>query len=340
MSRTRLRILPVALCILSAVALSAPLSAQNGGVPTLRAAAVAFAPLPTLSLFSPHAMERIEQLARDDHWPMPTEMKPWPLDEHGKPIVETRQIDELWHIVRRYDTKRRLRQMYGGSYGRLQALNPGIDLNNLEAGDKLLVWQRDTEKVSQSVAEANRGRVVDSEPVPPGDNYVILYPHRSFGTYYAVSEIVRALDAFAVRFPEAPPVIVGDLSFRLGRRISPHNSHQSGRDVDITYPRRSEPRDYRRFHNISARDLDVERSLWLLKAFIDGGQIEYVFVDRYFQRLLIREAKRQGAPDAWIDAVFQYPKHSGTRAIVRHARGHRTHMHIRFKCQETDRSCR
>ncbi len=321
-----------------------PVSAQQGGgaapAATLRAAAVWFGPLPTPSLFSSATMERIEQLAVDNEWPMPDEIKPWPLDAQGNPIVTTRQIDELWHTVGRGKSKHRLREMFGGRLSRIEALNPGVDLDNLEEGQEILVWQRDTAKISQSVAAANRGRVSNGEPLPPGDNYVVMYPHRAFGTYYTISEVVRVLDAFAVRFPEASPVIMGDLSFRNGKRIRPHKSHQSGRDIDITYPRVNEPPNYRRFHPIRARDLDVPRTLWMLKSFIAGGQVEYMFVDRHFQRLLIREAEKQGAPQEWIDAVFQYPNYSGTNAIVRHARGHRTHVHIRFKCQETDRSCR
>lgn len=343
MTLSRPKRLVAAAAIVIAAGIAAPLSAQQGSAPpaaALRAAAVWFGPLPTPSLFSPNVMDRIEQLAQDDHWPMPAEIKPWPLDEHGKPIIETRQTDELWHLVTKGQGKHRIREMYSGSLSRIEALNPGMNLDELAEGQRLLVWQRDTERISQSVASANRGRLSDAEPMPTGDNYVILYPHRSFGTYYTISEIVRAMDAYKVRFPEASPIMIGDVSFRTGRRITPHKSHQSGRDVDITFPRKNEPPNYRWFHPIRAKELDVPKTLWLLKAFIDGGQIEYIFVDRHFQRMLIQEAKRQGAPDEWIDAVFQYPKHSGTTAVIRHARGHRDHFHIRFKCQETDRSCR
>lgn len=319
----------------------APAQQAAPSAAALRAAAVWFGPLPAPSLFSPTVMERIEQLAADDHWPMPDEIKPWPLDEHGNPMVTTRQADEQWHTVEPHRTSaRRVREMYRGNLSRIEALNPGVDLGALEAGDRLLVWQRNTDRLSQSIGAANRGRVRDAEPVPPGDNYVILFPHRAFGTYYAVSEIVRAMDAYAVRFPEANPLIVGDLGFRTGRRIRPHKSHQSGRDVDITFPRLDTPPNFRRFHPIRARDLDVSKSLWLIKTFIDGGQVEYIFADRYFQRLLVQEAKRQGAPKEWIARTFQYPQYSGTHAIVRHARGHRKHFHIRFKCQETDKYCR
>jgi murein endopeptidase len=303
-------------------------------------AASGFSPLPTPKLYSANVMERVEQMAADDQWPMPDEIKPWPLDEYGTPLISTRQVDELWQTLRERETSRhRLRQMFRGDMKKIQKLNPNLDFGSLSAGDEVLVWQRNSDEVSQSLGYANQGRLRDSEPMPPGDNYVVLHPHRSFGTYYSVSEITRVMDAYKVRFPEADPVMIGDLSFRTGRRIQPHKSHQSGRDVDITFPRKNHPPNYRWFHPITRRTLDVPKSLWMLKSFIAGGQIEYVFVDRQFQYLLAREAKKQGAPREWIRRVFQYPHTSGTRAVIRHARGHRDHFHIRFKCQETDKNC-
>ncbi len=332
-----------ALGTLVAPHVEAPAQSPSITPPTaaLRTAALWFGPLPTPSLFSPNVMERIQQLATDDHWPMPDEIKPWPIDEQGLPIIKTRQVDELWQTMRGGETSRhRLRDMFRGDLKRIISLNPNLDFASIEAGERVLVWQRDSDDISQSVALANRGRLTDAEPMPPGDNYVTLYPHRSFGTYYTVSEITRVMDAYKVRYPEADPVIIGDLSFRTGRRIQPHKSHQSGRDVDITFPRTNQPPNYRRFHPITRRTLDIEKSLWMLKSFIDGGQIEYIFVDRHFQYLLAKEAEKQGAPKEWIEKTFQYPHHKGTAALIRHARGHRDHFHIRFNCQETDRSCR
>ena len=330
-----------ALVVIGSPESEAPAQHMAGSPTALRAAAVWFSPLPTPSLYTPSVMERIEQLATDDHWPMPNEAKPWPIDEHGMPIITTRQVDELWQELRgRETTKNRLRQMFRGDLRRIISLNPDLDFNTLKPGQRVLVWQRDTDDVSQSIAAANRGRLSNAEPMPPGDNYVILFPHRSFGTYYAVSEITRVMDAYKIRYPEADPVMIGDLSFRTGRTIRPHKSHQSGRDVDITFPRKNHPPNYRRFHPITRRTLDVEKSLWTLKSFIDGGQIEYIFVDRSFQYMLAREAKKQGAPREWLKKTFQYPHHKGTAAVIRHARGHRDHYHIRFKCQETDRACR
>ena len=132
MTLSRTKKFVVAAAVLLAGGLAAPLAAQQAAPPAaaLRAAAVWFGPLPTPSLFSPNVMERIEQLAQDDHWPMPSEIKPWPLDEHGKPMVSTRQTDELWHLVDGRRNKHRIREMYSGSLSRIEALNLGVDLND------------------------------------------------------------------------------------------------------------------------------------------------------------------------------------------------------------------
>jgi murein endopeptidase len=273
-------------------------------------------------------------------WLVP-EPAPWPLDEEGYPLVETRRLDVLtWTLTRRF-SMRWVRKRFKLSLDRLVALNPARDLeqlDQLEEGSELLVWQREPGLLSRSVGSPNRGRLMDGEPLPPGDKYAILYPHRTFGTYYTISELVRVMDAWAMRFPEVDPVMIGDISMRGGRHLAPHLSHTSGRDVDITYPRLDSPPSLTRFHPIPRRALNLEATVWMLRAFIVSGQVERVFIDRPIQRMLREEAARQGAPEEWLDAVFQYPGRSD-RALIVASPGHDDHFHIRFRCQPTDLRC-
>ena len=274
---------------------------------------------------------------REPRWVMPKRTE-WTFVD-GYPIVGTPRVDELYHTITRYRDARWVRQRYKLSIEALGALNPDIDLAALEEGDEILVWRHDPSHVSEGRGAPNRGRLSYAEPLPLADKYHILHRHRAFGTYYAVSEIKRVFDGYAEAFPDAEPVIIGDLSFRTGRRIRPHLSHQTGRDVDITYPRFSLPPNFNRFHYISRRDLDAQRTLWLVREFIASGMIEYIFMDRWVQRLVYKEAQRQGAPQEWLDEVFEYPGWGG-KAMVRRAKGHDDHMHIRFWCQkQTDRWC-
>lgn len=269
-------------------------------------------------------------------WVMPTR-KLWSMAA-GHPVVETPRLDELSHTVEPRHTLHWLETRYRVKQQQLEAWNPGVDLLALEPGDVLIVWRRDQEKFSQGLGSPSRGRLRDGEPLPEASKYHILFPHRAFGTYYTISAIKRVFDGYALAYPDAEKVMIGDLSWRTGRRIKPHVSHQTGRDVDITYPRANLPPDYNRFHRIRRKELDAARTLWLVREFISSGTIEYIFMDRWVQRLVYKEAARQGAPQEWLDAVFEYPKYGG-KALVRRAKGHDDHMHIRFYCQPTDRWC-
>lgn len=305
---------------------------------SLRAAALVFSPVPAPQLYDRETLMEIDAFELDERWPMPSkEIVEW-ANVGGDPIVETRRIEELWHPVRSYEDSRRLLEMYQGNVRRLRKLNPGVDFGKLLPGELLLVWEQYT-KPAQSIGGASAGFLRRAEALPPGPNYRILYPHRTFGTYYAVSEVVRVMDLFALRYPEAKPLLVGDISFRVGGKMAPHVSHRSGRDIDISFPRKNEPPNWARFQNVTPRSMDAEQMLWMIKAYIDSDQVEFMFIDRRLQLALVREARKQGAPREWINAVFQYPGAKGSRAIVRHSKGHVNHFHIRFKCQVTDRRC-
>lgn len=300
-------------------------------------AKVGLGPLPGAAVMEPIEIEEIDDVIARYAWPMP-QVREWPIDIGGRPIVETRRSDELWHTIEGWMSLGRLHTMYRRSYAQLREWNPEIDFSELEEGERILVWQREDGEISESIGDPDSGRLLHGEPMPQSDDYIVLYPHRTFGTYYAISETVRVLDAYYEEFPDADPLIVGDASFRTGRAMGPHSSHQSGRDIDVTLPRLREPPDYEEFHHVRRDNLDASKALWFLTELIEGGYVESVFLDRHHQRTLWRLAREQGAPEEWLEAVFQYPRHRRV-GLVRHEPGHRTHFHIRFACQETDRWC-
>ena len=256
----------------------------------------------------------------------------------GLPVVGTQRLYTKHITLTPYDRLGVLLRDWRLSMERFQELNPDVDPYTFAPGEQVVVWERALGNVSQGVGSPKRGRLKYGEPLPKADKYVIQYPHRAFGTYYTVSEIKRVFDGFALAFPEAAPVMIGDLSFRRGWRIRPHTSHQTGRDVDITYPRHGGPPDYTRFHRLRQDELDASATLWIVREFVASGVIEYIFMDRWVQRALYEEAVAQGAPSEWLEAVFEYPDWTKD-AVVRRSRGHDDHMHIRFYCQPTDRHC-
>lgn len=291
----------------------------------------------SVQLLSPVSISAVESLVQEHSWPE-IENRIWPVCEEGQPLVTTRRDDERWHVVGPGERLARLRNMYRTTTAQLEELNPDLDLHALELGQEVLVWRRAEEGIAQSRGRPQSGRLFHGEPLPLSDRYHVLFPYRAFGTHYTVSEVVRILDTYYATFPKADPLMVGDISFRTGRAINPHNSHQSGRDVDITLPRVEPPPNYNRFHHVRRDNLDVEKTLWLLTTLLDGGFVQFIFLDWHHQRSLYRLAREQGASEEWLRQVFQYPYRGGS-GIIRHARGHRGHFHIRFACQPTDRWC-
>ncbi len=84
-------------------------------------------------------------------------------------------------------------------------------------------------------------------------------PHRLYGHERTIRTVVSVLAAYRAAHPAAPRVVVGDISFRHGRSMDEHVSHQNGLDVDVYYPRLdrrlSAPRESSQIDRRLAQDL-------------------------------------------------------------------------------------
>jgi murein endopeptidase len=111
--------------------------------------------------------------------------------------------------------------------------------------------------------------------------------------------------------PEAPPLLIGDLSRPrggdFGVRYGPpgHASHQNGLDADVYYPRR----DRRRVAPRSAGD-----------------------VDRRLAQDLVDRFARAGAQIVFVGPTVGL---SGPRRIVQRLRNHDDHLHVRISAART-----
>ncbi len=150
---------------------------------------------------------------------------------------------------------------------------------------------------------------------------------RAWGRKLTVNRIKQVLADFAARFPGAPPVEVHDLSRPWGGRMKPHKSHRNGRDVDIRIVLK---RQTKRYVNATPRTVSVERMWFMVKRFVDSCDVEFIFLDRRLQRVLYRHAKRQGVARSKLSRIFQYPYRRAS-GIIRHAKGHANHIHVRFR---------
>jgi murein endopeptidase len=113
--------------------------------------------------------------------------------------------------------------------------------------------KRKPRPLSRAAGLPYSGRLINGQQLPiSGPGYLTWDPIRKqipnrgwrrWGTGRLLRTVQRVLAAYARRHPDAPPVLVGDLSRPRGGDFGPqyggigHASHQNGLDADIYYPR-------------------------------------------------------------------------------------------------------
>ena len=198
----------------------------------------------------------------------------------------------------------------------------------------------------QSIGAPWSGRLRDAAQLPEGEGYVIRRPWRSYGTRATVEYVEHVLGDVVDRFPDIHVIAVGDISAQQGGRISEHNSHQSGRDIDVGLIYTKKPANYpTSFVTGTADNLDFEATFVLLEEFAKtakqtaGAQV--IFLDFNVQGLLYKWALENGEDEEYLGRLFQYPHGRGSsEGIVRHEPNHTDHMHVRFRCPPGDSACR
>ena len=155
------------------------------------------------------------------------------------------------------------------------------------------------------------GRLVDGTQLPvEGPDWVTWnpatdsspnLPHRLHGHERTIRAVLAVAAGYRKAHPDAPKLVVGDISFPDGGRMDQHVSHQNGLDVDVYYPRR----DGRLSAPTSTAQVDRALAQDLLDRFLAAGA-KVVFVG-YSTDLR--------GPSG---VVVPYPNHEN-------------HMHVRFR---------
>lgn len=249
-----------------------------------------------------------------------------------------RRVD---YVVQRGDRLGRIAARFGVSVRDLVRWNSGLDPERLRYGRTVHIFTEVRESVSESVGRPHRGNLLRAERLRPHPGYFIRNRHRSWGTLETMQWLHQGFDAVREAHPGGPRVRLHDISLRRGGRMEGHRSHQSGRDVDLSYYQRrcgGQPCPMRR---IGGPELDLDRQWTLLKRWLENDQLEAVFMDYSLQRPLYEHARSHGATRRQLHRWFQYPRGpSYALGTIRHFRNHRDHLHVRFICPETDRDCR
>jgi penicillin-insensitive murein DD-endopeptidase len=206
-----------------------------------------------------------------------------------------------------------------------------------------------------TVGVPNRGVLTEAEELPArGDGFERYRPQSSH--YFARPRLVHALEKAAAdvarEAPGGAPLLIGDLSAKTGGRIPGHDSHRSGRDVDILFlvmtpagiPISSpgfvriegdglgvvpDSKDYIR--------IDIDREWLLLRSLLTSPEIgvQFMFVCRQVEAMLIDHARALGEPADLVwraETVMLQPSDSLP---------HDDHVHLRIACtpEETVAGC-
>lgn len=184
-----------------------------------------------------------------------------------------------------------------------------------------------------SVGRTSRGALVNGVRMPKGTRWEVVDAGHSWGTQETIDFLIRAIDKVHAQFPDTDKMRIGHISARDGGPLKPHKSHQSGRDVDISYYYKQD-RPFHWYQRANADNLDVPRTWALVRALLTDTDAEFIFINTSIQRLLKQHAVSIGEDGEWLDDVFQYRRSRtaprGLGPIIRHAHGHDTHIHVRF----------
>ena len=126
------------------------------------------------------------------------------------------------------------------------------------------------------------------------------HPYRLYGNERTIRTLITVIASYRAAHPNAPRVVVGDISRRDGGRMDDHVSHQNGLDVDVYYPRRDR----------------------LLRAPIAVGQIDHSLAQALLDRFVAAGAQM-------IFVGYSTGLHGPSGVVIPYP-NHDNHMHVRF----------
>ncbi|OIP29727.1 MAG: hypothetical protein AUK47_26790 [Deltaproteobacteria bacterium CG2_30_63_29] len=260
----------------------------------------------------------------------------WLVDRLYAPI----ELRVVYWQVENDSSLTHLSALWGLESSQLLELNSWLEADmTVPAGTKVLVYRADQDRPAASIGKPNRGKLNNGLPFPEGPFWVLRENRsREWGTELTIQTLSDALMAYGRQYPAGPKVLVGEISKRTGGRLTPHRSHRSGRDVDLGYIGK-ESELHGNWNRVTAENIDTEKTWFMVKSLMASGQVQSVYIDRELQLALSKEAEKELSPEE-LALIFEYPKRPDSHlAIIQHWPGHRTHMHVRFRCQSWNARC-
>lgn len=308
------------------LAKSKPLHAQPPGFPTIRMPVSSIADdWPALSMMNvlSHTRPAITAGLHPSDTVAAIDVVRWTVD--GERPISLGSIAQQWGVWTRD----------------LKLLNPQLsDRGRLAMGTELVVYRADPTHRSRSIGAPNRGSLRWGMPMPEGSHWRLRDRRlRSFGTQYMVEALVEAFEQYAEAYPDGPELRLGDLSHRRGGALFPHVSHRTGRDIDIGVVLYEEKRKDRYWENATETNFDAEKTWFVIRALIQTGRVQEIFLSRRLQRMMVAYAVQDLGHEGAAAALRVINDDYSSPSVVRHWKGHRDHMHVRFRCTPGNYRC-
>jgi penicillin-insensitive murein DD-endopeptidase len=205
--------------------------------------------------------------------------------------------------------------------------------------------------VCGSVGLPYHGVLTAATELPPsGPGYARYRPFgsRNFGTPTLVRAIERAAVQVETLAPDGKRLLIGDLSAKIGGKVSGHASHRTGRDVDLLYYANTldgvpvtSPGFIHFASDGLARtpsggylQLDARREWLLIRALLTDPEAEvlWIFVSRDIEAIVTDYALSIGEPAELVSRairVLYQPRDSAN---------HDDHIHVRVACTLQERA--
>ncbi len=242
--------------------------------------------------------------------------------------------------VRKGDTLGHIARRQGVTVKAILALNAKLNPRRLRVGQKITVPLRaksKREQVRKKKALACPGRVV-----PIANHAAFRVRNRAFAwtTSLTADAVDRGFDHIRIHHGSRMRARILDASRRRLGPLGHHLSHRTGSDVDITYFQKKCGPAGCPMIPVTPSKLDVTRQWSLMRYWIEQDDVALMFVDYALQKRLYAEAKKTGATRSELARWFQYPRPATVpHGIIRHWKGHRNHVHVRFRATTPVASC-
>jgi LysM repeat protein len=250
------------------------------------------------------------------------------------PEIAPHEIEEREHVVASGETFNGIAHAHGLSPTELLEQQGGklADPSLLRVGQRLRIVTIGDILPGFEPEPPVAGRLSSARKLPESEAYEIKRPHNAYGTKRTIKLIGQAVERYQRKAKGGPKLRIGDISREQGGKLDGHVSHREGVDVDVGLVLRGKQANRLHFSGATADNLDVERTWLLVESFLATGEVRFIFLDYAVQEQLYEWAKDHGVPETKLDEYFQYPRGSGrNHGIIRHWRGHKNHIHVRFR---------